>query len=301
MLNGDILYGSGHRVATALKEKWDRLIADRLVTVGCYSYHARMNDVPVLPSVIFGGAAGAISVAGLWAYSVFVPRCQFWAPVIRSLPQREGVALTFDNGPDAEITPRVLDALAAQQVKATFFVIGRRAREQAAMLKRIHSEGHAIGNHSFDHDPAGWKRGRLYWERQLSDTQATVVDITGQPPLLFRPPWGRKTRHIGAVAQGLRLPIIGWSVTAGPGLADAGAYAERLMKRVSGHDILLLQDGPEPGNGRANGSIETALAALPAMIESIREKKLQVVPLIDALVAAGEEIQSRPRTGSTGS
>lgn len=243
-----------------------------------------MFESPAIPLVITGTGAGMLSAAGLWAYSVFVPRCQFWGPVIRSLPQREGVALTFDDGPDAEVTPRVLEVLAAHGVKGTFFVIGKRAKEQAALLKRIHAEGHAIGNHSLDHEAGGWKRDRGYWDRQLRETQAIVADAIGVPPLLFRPPLGYKTRHIAAAAAELKLPIIGWSVGSETETTrGAGDY----LKRINGFDILLLHDGKQP-----DGAAPSTADILPALLAGIAVKGLEVAPLIASLVAASDQVRA---------
>src|SRR5690348_3908301 len=112
------------------------------------------NPSPVLMASI-AASAGLFSAAALWAYSVFVPRCQFWAPVIRSIPQSEAVALTFDDGPHPSFTPQILDILARYEVRATFFVIGRFAREHPDIIRRMHQQGHAIGNHTLDHDHFG--------------------------------------------------------------------------------------------------------------------------------------------------
>ncbi len=178
---------------------------------------------------------------------MFAPRCQFWAPVIRSLPERDAVALTFDDGPHAEFTPRILDILAEHGLSATFFVIGRFARAYPELLRRMVAEHHTIGNHSLDHDRFGVKQRRDYWRRQIGETQKIVADITGQPPVLFRPPMGFKTGHIAAAAREERLPIIGWSVRS---LDTRQMTSERLRERVvgsvGGHDIVLMHDGVEP-------------------------------------------------------
>src|SRR5205814_1913499 len=111
--------------------------------------------LPILPVAAIGISTALLSLGSLWAYSVFSPRCQFWAPVIRSLPRADAVALTFDDGPHPDFTPRILDILATRRVSATFFVIGRFARQFPGLIRRIHHEGHSVGNHSYDHDHFG--------------------------------------------------------------------------------------------------------------------------------------------------
>jgi peptidoglycan/xylan/chitin deacetylase (PgdA/CDA1 family) len=237
---------------------------------------------------------GILSAGGLLAYSVFAPRCQFWAPVVRSLPQREAVALTFDDGPHPTFTPAILDGLAAAGVKATFFVIGRHAKAHPALLRRIVAEGHTIGNHSFDHDHFGVNRNRAYWLAQVFETQKVVADATGRPPLVFRPPMGFKTWHIATAAKEAQLPVIGWSVRAfdtRPVAPDA--LARRVLAKTAGYDILLLHDGIDPHRtGASTGSQQHTVDALPQIIAGIREKGLTVVPLLDALVAAAPAVQA---------
>ncbi len=125
------------------------------------------GQFPTIPLMVTATATGLVSAGSLLAYSVFVPRCQFWAPVVRSLPQMDAVALTFDDGPHAEFTPMVLDILAEQNVQATFFVIGNHARKLPEIVRRMAAEGHTIGNHTLDHDYFGVNKNRAYWEKQV--------------------------------------------------------------------------------------------------------------------------------------
>ena len=151
----------------------------------------------------------------------FAQRCGFWAPVVRGLPQREGVAVTFDDGPDERFTPRMLDILAAEGkggVKGTFFVIGRRAAALPGLVRRIFEEGHTIGNHSLDHERFRMGRGRAYWREQIAETQKIVAEITGEPPVMFRPPWGYKTGAGGGAAG---------DAAAGGGVVGERGAAER--------------------------------------------------------------------------
>jgi peptidoglycan-N-acetylglucosamine deacetylase len=256
-----------------------------------------MNDPAQFPSALTMGltafAAGTLSGTALLAYSVFASRCQFWAPVIRSLPQRDGVALTFDDGPHPEFTPRLLDILAEHRVHATFFVIGRFARTHPALLRRMIAENHAIGNHSLDHDRFGINQRRPYWRRQIGETQRIVADITGMPPVLFRPPMGFKTGHIAAAAKEQRLPFVGWSLRSLDTRPMAPErLAQRVISRLGGHDILLMHDGLEPA--RANASQQETLDALPQILDGITSKSLRVVPLIDGLLEQTPALATSP-------
>jgi peptidoglycan/xylan/chitin deacetylase (PgdA/CDA1 family) len=236
---------------------------------------------------ITAASAGILSGGALLAYSVFMPRCQFWAPVIRSVPDRDTVALTFDDGPHPEFTPRILDILAEHQAHATFFVIGRAAEKHPSILKRIAKEGHTIGNHTLDHDRFGVNQKRDYWRRQINETQRIVSEITGQPPVLFRSPMGFKTGHIAAAAKEARLPFVGWSVRSlDTRPLSAEKLAARVRARTSGNDIILLHDGLEPCRAARNASQQNTVDALPAILEGIAGKRLRPLSLLDALLAA---------------
>jgi peptidoglycan/xylan/chitin deacetylase (PgdA/CDA1 family) len=250
------------------------------------------SPLPILPLVLTAASAGVLSAGGLLAYSIFSPRCQFWAPVVRGLTQVNAVALTFDDGPHPDFTPRILDILAQHGIQATFFVIGRFAREYPHLIRRIRDEGHTIGNHSLDHDHFGINRNRAYWNRQIHETQRIVADIIGQPPLLFRPPMGFKNWHVAAAAREARLPIVGWSIRAyDTQPISPEILAARLLRRTTGHDILLLHDGIDPERAAKLGPSATqqhTVDALPAILDGIRRKELQITSLIGALIAGAE-------------
>jgi peptidoglycan/xylan/chitin deacetylase (PgdA/CDA1 family) len=153
------------------------------------------------------------------------------------------VALTFDDGPHPEHTPRLLDVLAGLGIPATFFLIGREAERHPALVQRIAAEGHAVGGHSYTHgDPA------LTPARQLLDevrrTRDLLGTILGCPPDLFRPPHGKLS-----AAKLLRLwvcsqSVVLWNVDpkdfVGP---TADAVWDRLRATPPrGGDVVLLHD-----------------------------------------------------------
>lgn len=119
-------------------------------------------------------------------------------------------ALTFDDGPDPEWTPRFLDLLGDHVARATFFVVGRAARAHPGIVERADAEGHALGNHSWDHSSlpllkSRWRRRQLRWcQSQLPASRHR----------LFRPPWGHQSvgSRLDALLVGYR--VVTWSVTA---------------------------------------------------------------------------------------
>src|ERR1700743_576148 len=106
-----------------------------------------------LAHALIGGGVAITAISAFTSYGTFVPRGQLWGPVIwkgtSGGPPR--VALTFDDGPTAGATDRVLDLLADLNVRAAFFVIGRNVEREPDLLRRIDAEGHLIGNHTYDH------------------------------------------------------------------------------------------------------------------------------------------------------
>lgn len=117
-------------------------------------------------------------------------------------------ALTFDDGPDAALTPQVLDALARHNAHATFFVLGNHVAGNEQILKRIHNEGHEIGNHSWGH-PWFTKLSAEQVESEIANTQTAIMRAGVPAPDLFRPPYGDMNE---AVRAHVPLTIVRWNV-----------------------------------------------------------------------------------------
>jgi peptidoglycan-N-acetylglucosamine deacetylase len=163
--------------------------------------------------------------------------------VLHGNPAKNQVALTFDDGPDIRFTPQVLDVLAKHDVKATFFLIGARAEAHRDITKRIHDEGHAIGNHTYWH-PNLPKEDleRLYWE--LTENERVIEDITGFKPRLFRSPYGALNEEIVKMLGEKDNMVIGWDVDSldwkQPG---ADIISDNILSNVGFGSIILMHDG----------------------------------------------------------
>jgi len=159
------------------------------------------------------------------------------------LPAAGGLFLTFDDGPHPQWTPRILDLLAASGLRATFFVVGRRARAHAALVRRIDAEGHALGNHTLSHRHP-WTLTAPAARAQVRDGSAAIADLTGRAPRWYRPPHGRLRRCMVDEAQRCGQSLLLWTLSAidwGP-FGRAGAIARRL-DAARGDDIVLMHDG----------------------------------------------------------
>jgi peptidoglycan-N-acetylglucosamine deacetylase len=187
------------------------------------------------------------------------------------------VYLTFDDGPDPLWTPRVLDFLGAREVTATFFVIGQAGRRHADLLRRIATEGHALGNHTWSHRHPWWQSAHRA-QQDVRDGAVAIADITGVAPRAFRPPHGRLRRCMVEEAAHGGQRVVLWSVSAvdwGP-FGSPSRIAARLTRTRAG-DIVLMHDG-RPHINRPSDLLEV----LPAFLDALAYKQLPAARLPEA-------------------
>lgn len=197
------------------------------------------------------------------------------APDNQVQPEKKGtIHLTFDDGPDREWTPRVLDALHQAQVTATFFLIGTASRRLPGVVRDIESAGHGIGNHTWSHAHP-WSMSAANARSQVRDGAAAIADITGRMPAFYRPPHGRNRRCMTDEAARCGASLVMWNRSAIDwGLFGRGpAIAKRLAKAGAG-EIILMHDG----RNQANRPDELMLV-LPGWLNQIRQRGLDVHPL----------------------
>jgi peptidoglycan/xylan/chitin deacetylase (PgdA/CDA1 family) len=163
----------------------------------------------------------------------------------RTVNLANAVLLTFDDGPNADITPSVLDRLRDFQTRAVFFVVGNRTDGSVEILKRILAEGHLIGNHTYTH-PLGRDPGPISYVRDVRRNQELLEQLTARPPRLFRAPMGRNSPGALISPRLLGLQQVLWSVDSEDlrlrTTAEAAARAEQLKNEISGGDIVLMHD-----------------------------------------------------------
>lgn len=199
------------------------------------------------------------------------------------------VALTFDDGPDPEWTPKILDVLKEKSVSATFFVVGNNAASNPALMRRIVKEGHVIGNHTYTHpNLAKISAGRTKLE--LNATQRVIESITGYSTVLFRPPYNadRKphtVREFRALKTADELGYI--TVSESIDLEDwqqpsVEKLLTRLRERRSEGNVILLHD--------AGGDRSKTVEALPQIIDYLRKRGDSIVPLNDLIGVNREAI-----------
>jgi peptidoglycan-N-acetylglucosamine deacetylase len=180
------------------------------------------------------------------------------------------IYLTFDDGPDAAYTPRLLDILADCGARASFFVIGAQCRRHPALIRRIAQAGHVVGNHGFSHlDP--WTIGADRASEEVRAGFDSIAEACGRPPRFFRPPYGHLRKAVLDAARALDSRTILWSRSAMDWgrFGSPAAVARRLHKAQAG-DILLLHDAPRLKNRPA-----AALRLLPGFIDECRNRGLR--------------------------
>ena len=209
------------------------------------------------------------------------------------------VAITFDDGPDPEWTPKILDILRAANVKAAFFVVGVNAERYPGLVRRIVTEGHEIGNHTYYHPNLA-----LCWPEhvrlELNATQLLLETITGRSTTLFRPPYAADTQPSQIseltplqIAQDLDYLVVLENIDpqdwAKPG---ADIILQRVKQQRRDGSIILLHD--------AGGDRSQTVEALPRILDWLHARGDTVVPLSTLLGTTRDElmppVQSRPQT-----
>lgn len=227
-------------------------------------------------------AAGALAANhALLTAAGLLPRSTLLGPNLTRLPAaaaaRGEVVISIDDGPDPEVTPRVLDQLDAAGAHASFFCIGQRATAHPGLVRDIIARGHTIENHSEHH----WKRfstlGPGAMAREISAAQASLAVLTGRPPRYFRAPAGLRNPFLDPVLAPLELQLASWTRRAyDTRNGDPASVLARLTRGLAGGDILLLHDG---NAARTPAGEAVILEVLPALLARIRAAGLTPVCL----------------------
>ncbi|MCV4230425.1 polysaccharide deacetylase family protein [Virgibacillus sp. LDC1] len=193
-------------------------------------------------------------------------------------PRIKQIALTFDDVPDPRFTGKVLDVLKEYQVKATFFAVGERAKKRPDLAKRIHEEGHAIGNHSYNHAQLN-KLSLDKFKSQIERTNTILKSLTGVDPRLIRPPYGDINEEQLQWARKNGYKVVNWNVDS---LDWKGLPKEEVKRNILsavGPGSIVLQHAGGGVGSDLTGTIE----ALPDIIAELRSKGYSFVTLPEML------------------
>lgn len=208
-----------------------------------------------------GLAAGGAWVAWAWLPHLTMP---WWTRRAGGAGRR--IALTFDDGPDPDWTPRVLDVLAAHDVPATFFLVGERAARSPATVGAIRARGHEIASHGWSHRSL-WRCGPRRTADEIDRAQAVLTALGGRTPRLFRPPWGMVNAAMFPILSARGLRPVFWSIQPeGRRPAAAGTQAAHVIARAHPGAIVDLHDAEG-----TPGAPARLVEALPVMIAGLRD------------------------------
>lgn len=189
----------------------------------------------------------ALAIAAILAflfYASYSIKSQVYVKALCRVKTTEKVVyLTFDDGPNAEQTPQVLDVLKRNNAKATFFCVGSRIAGNEQILKRMADEGHTIGNHSFSHTNSFPLFSRRRMIADIEQCQKAIESAIGTAPTLFRPPFGVTNPTVGKAVKTLNLKTIGWTIrTYDTNRGSDAKIARRISRQLRPGAIILLHD-----------------------------------------------------------
>lgn len=238
---------------------------------------ATMASPPLWPWALGAVVANhlGLTAAGLW------PRSRLLGPNITRLSvaaaRENKIALSFDDGPNPEITPWVLDELDQHHAKATFFCVGAKVRAYPALAREIVARGHAIENHSDVHSHAFSFFGLPKLKRDIDAAQATIADITGRAPQLFRAPAGLRSPLLEPVLARAGLTLCSWTRRGFDTVEkDPSRVLHRLENQLAAGDILLLHDGNGACAADGKPVIKHVLPALLRRFDAMQLKPITI-------------------------
>ncbi len=215
-------------------------------------------------------ALGGLFVAG--TVGTAEPASQLFGPaIVRGPTDRPWVALTFDDGPDPDSTPVLLDALDAAGATATFFVLADRVTRWPELARRM-AERHEVALHGLHHDASLAWTAPARGAAMLREARATVEQATGIELRWFRPPFGVMSPRVSQSVAGADLTLVWCSVRTRDGVGGTPDWLRRRCLRAGPGDIVLLHEGPRP-----------ARVALPGILEDLTARGLRTVTVGEML------------------
>ena len=214
---------------------------------------------------------------GALAAASVMPRSTWLGPNLSRIDEdpawRDRIALTFDDGPDPEVTPQVVSILAQYDSTASFFCVGEKVRTHPEIAILLHRNGHGVENHTNTH-PSGFaffgsRRAGL----EIDHASAAILDTVGTAPAYFRAPAGMRNPWLAPVVEDRGLCLVSWTRRGFDAVARSPErIVHRLKRNLSQGDILLLHDGFGP---RLDSGKPVVLETLPRLLESLAAEGLR--------------------------
>lgn len=237
-----------------------------VIVVGLDAVLVRTTDLAWLAWVI---DVSAVVLICLFAWGMFGASSPLFGGVVNGRRIREPIiALTFDDGPSPDVTPRILDTLRREGVRATFFVLGKHAEQHPELIARMVREGHEVANHGYDHGILAFAGSNEVY-RQIHRTQRIIEQAGAPRPRSFRAPHGFRSPFVARTALRLGYRTCAWSKgvfdTSKPGVPT---IVKRSVAALKPGAVLLLHDADGWGNDDRTQTAE----ALPAIIDAARHR-----------------------------
>ena len=248
------------------------------------------------PLLITG--SGALAAAGAIAYRAVHPRSQLFGRTIRRTNSPRKLAITFDDGPNPAITPKLLHLLDRYNAKATFFQIGRYVRECPELVRETVARGHTVGNHTETHPNLLWLTPTQV-RIELRLCHDAISNVVGAAPKWFRPPFGMRNPWVIPAARELGYRTMMWTLMPGDWREKPAEWLISRMQPITQHaqqslanspsasvdgggagDILCLHDG---AHSQMNGDRSRTLVALEHWLPRWRDLGLEFVTIGEAV------------------
>lgn len=195
--------------------------------------------------------------------------------------QHKAIALTFDDGPWPKTTKQILDILKENNIKATFFWVGRYLQTYPDIGKQVAAAGHAIGNHTWNHQYLKYNEDGA--AREIDRTSSLIEELTGIQTSIFRPPGGILNNGLAAYAQKKNYAVVMWSADSFDWRTLTESLMDNVMRQAKSGGIVLMHDG---GGNRAR-----TVKALPDIIARLRKEGYIFVTVPELLKMQEQELK----------
>jgi len=226
-------------------------------------------------------SSGIAAAAGIATWGAVAPWSELYGPTVRHTGAAKKIALTFDDGPNPAVTPRLVELFERYSVRATFFLIGKFVRACPGLVKEISAQGHVLGNHTDSHANLIF-RSRAGIRDELALCQDAIASATGAPPNWMRPPYGYRSPLLhGEIQRAKMQGVVMWSKI---GWDWKPQPPQRLIERLASvgrpdrprGDIVVLHDGDHRALG---GDRQHVVAALAHWLPRWRDAGIEFVTI----------------------